>query len=66
MAPMRLRRDHAANTQGAAMAKAIGLIVVLALSACSGMPPAQFSDDPCRTLGETSIPCQDYRYARAP
>ena len=48
------------------MAKAIGLIFVLALTACATTPAARYSDDPCRTQGETSIACQDWRYARAP
>ena len=48
------------------MAKAVGLILLLALTACSGMPPAQYTHDPCRTSGETSIACQDFRYSHGP
>ena len=47
------------------MAKVFGLIFLLALTACSGMPPPQYSDDPCKG-GETTIACQDFRYSRGP
>ena len=47
------------------MAKAIGLIFLLALTACSGVPQSRTTPDPCQASGETSIACQDYRYSRA-
>jgi len=47
------------------MTRAIGLIFVLALTACTTMPAARYSDDPCRA-GETTIACQDFRYSHGP
>jgi hypothetical protein len=46
------------------MAKAISLIFLLALTACSGVPQGQYTTTPC-TGNEASKECQAYRYERA-
>lgn len=47
------------------MAKAVSLIFLFALTACSGVTQGPRPSDPC-SAGETTIACQDYRYSHGP
>jgi hypothetical protein len=43
------------------MVKALGVVFILALAGCSGLPPEQHSASPC-DAGEASYVCQVERY----
>lgn len=47
------------------MVKALSLILLLALSACSGVPQGQYSSSPCAS-SQSSHDCQVHRYMNAP
>lgn len=43
------------------MVKALGVIFILALAGCSGLPPVQHAASPC-DAGEAAYACQVERY----
>jgi uncharacterized lipoprotein YmbA len=47
------------------MVKALSLILLLVLSACSGVPQGQYSSLPCAS-NQSSYDCQVLRYMNAP
>jgi hypothetical protein len=50
--------------QGADMAKALGVLFLLALVGCTSVPQVQLAAHPC-DAGEASYACQVARYERA-
>jgi hypothetical protein len=54
-------RNTCAYPEGANMAKAFGVFLLLSLAACSGVPQAGYSASPC-SAGEASYACQVQRY----